>query len=211
MASYLRSTGRITTKNPDLSGAGVDLMDFDGSTLYADYLIPGTSVRGGATAPDTAELRDGLYLPAFDGVATAEQAFFTVHILHDFRRGQQPTFHVHWSHNQASPSGNVKWFIDYSYSHGYEAGTFGAPTTLSVVDAAGVQYAHHITDDDSMTVTADMEPDGQLICRIYRNPADGEDTFAADAFLIGVDMHYQIGQIATFERNRPFKSAGFDD
>lgn len=211
MATYTYSVDRITRYNSDLCGSGIDLMDFDGSTLYSDYLVAGTQVLRANSAPDIAQLRDTIYLPAFDGVATAEQVFFTVHILHDFRRGQQPTFHVHWAHNQGSPTGDIKWNLDYTYSHGYGAGTFPTVTTLSTVQAAGAQYAHLITPDDDMTVTADMEPDGQLLCRLYRTPADAADTFAADAFLVGVDMHYLIGQYATYERNRPFKSAGFDD
>ena len=200
---------RRTKKNPNLTGPGLDLMDFDTSTLYGDYLTPGTQILRGATAPDIAELRDGLFLPAFDGAATAEQAFFTVHILHDFKVNSNPTFHVHWTHKEASPSGDVKWNIDYSYSHGYSAGTLPAPTTVSVTQTAGAQYTHHITDDDSMATTGTFEPDGQIICRVYRDPADAADTFAADAYLIGIDLHYEIGQYGTYERNRPFTSGGF--
>jgi hypothetical protein len=175
-----------------------------GAQLFNDYLVSGNAVLRGTSAPDIAELRNGLFLPAFNGVATTEQAFFTVHVLHDIRNSTNPTFHVHWTHNNASPSGNVKWQIDYSYAHGYELGTYGAPTTLSVVDAAAAQYTHHITDDDEMAVATEMMVDGQMICRIYRDPTDGDDDFADDAFLIGVDMHYEIGQWGTPERNQPF-------
>lgn len=202
---------RVTKLNQHATGPGLDLMDFDNVTFWKDYLIPGTSVRNGNSAPDMVNLRNGLYLPAFDGSTTMEQAFFAVHILHDFKAGTYPTFHVHWTHNNASPSGNVKWNVEYSYAHGYGAGTYGASTTLSVVQAAGAQYTHHITDDDEMSVVADMEPDGQLICRIYRDPTDVQDTFGTDAFLIGVDLHYAVGQFATYERNRPFTSAGFSE
>lgn len=201
---------RVTKLNPNLTGAGLDLADFDDSILYNDYLTPGTSVLRGATAPDLAEFRNGIFLPAFAGTGTTvEQGFFTLHFLHDIHPSYTPTFHIHWTHNNASPSGNVKWMIDYTYSHGYSAGTFAAPTTISVTQAAGAQYTHHITDDDDMPVSVSFEPDGQLLCRIYRDPADAADTFGDDAFLIGIDMHYRVGQVATYERNRPFTSAGF--
>lgn len=179
--------------------------------MYNDYLVPGLALETtGPNSPDIAELRDGLYLTAFAGTgATVEQGFFSLHLLHDLKKDSTPTFHVHWTHNQASPTGDVKWFIDYSFARGYGLDTFPAPTTLSYVQTAGAQYTHHITDDDSMAVNeANLEPDGQLICRLYRDPADAEDTFAADAFVIGVDMHYQMGQIATKQRNRPFKTYG---
>jgi len=206
-----RSTkARVTKENPNLTGSGVDLMDFDDSTLWNDYLVAGTAVQvRGTGAPGFEELRDGMYLYAFDGATATENVYFAIHILHDIHPDYNPTFHVHWTHNNASPSGDVKWNLDYTYSHGYSAGTYAAPTSLSVTQTAGAQYTHHITDDDSMIFTDDFEPDGQILCRLYRDPTDVADTFASDAFLIGIDLHYRMGQIGTFERNRPFTSAGF--
>lgn len=184
-------------------GLAADNISFPG--LYGDYLTSGTAVRVGASAPDFSEFRSGLFLYGFDGVATTEQAFFTVHILHDIKAGTTPTFHIHWTHNNATPSGNVKWNIDYSYARGYGADTYPAPSTVSTVQAAGAQYSHHITDDDDMPATiTNMEPDGVLLCRVYRDPTDGDDTFGSDAYLVQIDLHYQIGQIGTHERNRPF-------
>ena len=173
--------------------------------VFDDYLTPGIAVRLGASAPGIAELRDGLFLPAFDGAATAEQGFFTVHILHGIKPASTPTFHIHWTHNQAAPSGDVVWNIDYSYAKGYGAGAFPAPTTLSTTSTAAAQYVHVITDDDDMPVDVSVEPDAVLLCRIYRDPTDVADTFAADAFLVNVDMHYERTRVGTPERNRPFE------
>ena len=173
--------------------------------LYSDYLVPGTSISRGASAPDLAELRDGLFLPAFDGAATPEQAFFTLHLLHDIRPESTPTFHIHWTHNNGTPSGDVKWSVDYTFARGYGVDAFGATSTLTTTQTAGAQYTHHITPDDDMPVTlTNLEPDMLLICRIYRDPTDAADTFADDAFLIQIDMHYEMWQIASKERNRPF-------
>lgn len=173
--------------------------------VYSDYLTGGNAVGKGGNAPDFAELRDGLFLNAFAGDGpTTEQAFFTVHMLHDIHPTEYPTFHIHWTHNIAIPSGNVKWQIDYSYAKGYENGIFVAPTTLSTVNAAGAQYAHHITADDDMQMTAEMEPDSMIIARIYRDPTDAEDTFGFDAFLVGVDMHYMRVAHGSEDRNSPF-------
>jgi hypothetical protein len=194
-------------------GSSVTIQDTTVShqSLFSDYLVPGFTVRVGASAPDLAELRDGLFLLAFNGVNTPEQGFFSIHILHDIKFGTTPTFHVHWTHNQSSPSGNVKWNIDYSVARGYGVGTYGAPTTLSTIQAAPSQYVHQLTDDDDMPLAsiAEIEPDSQIIGRIYRDPADSDDTFADDAFLIGVDLHYVKAQIGTLERNRPFISGGW--
>lgn len=201
---------RRTKLNENMTGPGFDGMDFDTSRLYNDYLIPGTSTRSGSSAPGFEELSDGLFLPAFNGQATMEQVFFTWHILHDFKVGQTPTVHVHWTHNNAAPTGNVKWNLGYQYAHGYSRQNFsGTTTVLSTVMAAGATLSHMITPDD-MVLPNNMEVDGMLICRLWRNPNDAQDTFPTDAFLIGVDMHYELGQIGTFERNAPFLSAGYN-
>jgi hypothetical protein len=174
--------------------------------VFDDYLVPGLALAKGSSAPDLAELRNGLFLNAFAGAGiTTEEGFFEIHILHGIRAGTTPTFHVHWTHNNATPTGDVKWFIDYSIAKGYSASTYAAPTTVSTVQTAAAQYTHHITDDDDMPIsTTELEPDAVLLGRIYRDPTDPEDTFGDDAFLIDVDMHYQRDKVGTAERNRPF-------
>lgn len=177
---------------------------------FDDYIVPGLQLRLGASAPGLENLRNGIYGMAFAGTgAVVEQGFFTVHILHGIRPGTTPTFHIHWAHNQAAPSGNVKWQIEYTIAKGYGAGTLAASTTLSTVQAAPAQYVHEITDDDDMPLASitEIEPDTVILARVFRDPADGADTFEADAFLLQVDMHYERGVIGTPERNRPF--AGF--
>lgn len=178
--------------------------------LYSDYLTAGTSLRVGASAPDFAEYRSGLFQYAFAGTGvTVEEAHFNVHILHDILPGSTPTIHIHWGHNIDSgtytpDSANVKWQLDYSLAKGYGAGTYAAPTTLTTTQSAGSQYEHHISDDDDMGIAAAFEPDSVMLCRVYRDPADVADTFGYDAFLFQIDVHYQIGQMGTHERNRPF-------
>ena len=176
-------------------------------TVFDDYLVPGLFLAKGASAPDLAEFRDGLFLNAFAGSGgVTEQLFFSVHILHGILPKSIPTFHIHWAHNTLAPSGNVKWFIDYSIVKGYGVSQYPAPTTISTTQDADAQFTHQITDDDDMPVIGEIEPDSVLIGRIYRVPA--EDTFSDDAFLIQADIHYERTRLGTVERNRPF--TGFD-
>jgi hypothetical protein len=175
-------------------------------SVFDDYLVPGLSLAKGANAPDLEELRDGLFENAFAGTLTVvEQAFFSVHILHGIKAGTTPTFHIHWAHNNATPSGDVKWSIDYSVAKGYGAGTFAAPTTVTTTQTAPAQYVHQITDDDDMPINVtDLEPDSLLLGRVYRDPDDAADTFADDAFFLELDIHYERDKIGTLDRNRPY-------
>jgi hypothetical protein len=180
--------------------------------VFDDYIVSGLEVRLGANAPTLRVFRDGLELLAFAGTGQqADEAFFTIHLLHGLRPGSSPTFHIHWAHIIGAPTGDVKWNIEFSVARGYEAGTFPASTTLSTVQTAAAQFVHHITNDDDMVVvnSVEIEPDAVLICRVFRDPGDGEDTFANDAYLVQVDMHYERTFLGTLERNRPWTSTGY--
>lgn len=184
------------------------------STLYDDYLFPGLSVAKGVSAPTLTTFRGNILQNAYAGSGPTEQAFCAFHVGHDIKAGTTPTIHVHWAHIIAVPGvAAVKWQIEVSAAKGYSAGTFGAPVTLSTVQTVGAQYEHHITDDDDMplpaAIVADLEPDMLILFRIFRDSSDPQDTFGNDAFLLYVDIHYEVGQRATKERNRPFTSTGF--
>mgnify|MGYP003335686731 CR=1 FL=1 len=183
--------------------------------LFDDIETGGFAIQTtGPNAPDLEVLRDGIRLFAFAGTGgQPEQAFFDVHIPHDIKAGTTPTFHIHWTHNNAAPSGDVKWQLEVTAAQGYAAETFPATVTISTTQTAGAQYAHMITSDDDMALPAalasSLEPDMKILCRIFRDQTDAADTFEDDAFFLGADLHYEVGQIATTERNRPFTSAGF--
>ena len=184
------------------------LVAVENATYFDDYIISGLGVRLRGTAdPTLAEFRGGLYLYQFSGTASqVNEAYFTIHILHGIRPNSTPTFHVHWSQNVASPSGNVKWQIDYSIARGYGLSTYAAPTSLSTISTCATQYQHIITDDDDMPLASntELEPDAVVIGRVYRDAGDAADTSTDPAFLINVDMHYEKDRRGSVERNRTF-------
>lgn len=198
-----------------ISAAFETVLSDSHSVVFDDYVQSGLAVTLGASAPTLTAFRNNVSLYAFAGSGPAEQVFFTVHILHGIKRGTPITLHVHFSHSTASPaSGAVKWNVDWTLARGYQAGTFNTGTTtssgtMSVVTTVNTEpYVHHITDDDSMTIPAqtELEPDSVLLCRLYRDAGDAQDTFAGNAFLINIDSHYQKDKVGTVERNRPFDS-----
>ena len=183
--------------------------------LYADYLTSGFEIGRGVSAPTLTTFRDSIQQYSWSGSAL-NQGFFNVHFLHDIKAGSLPTFHVHYAHNIAGgtytpESANVKFSVAYMTAKGYKAGVYPAETVTSVVQSVGGQYVPHITPDDDMAMSPadDIEVDGMVLCRVFRDPTDPEDTFPHPVFVTGVDLHYRIGQLATVERNRPYRSAGF--
>lgn len=179
--------------------------------LYNDYTVSGFAAGRSAAAPTLTAFRGNIDLYAFTGVTTTQELMFAIHILHDLKAGTDLTFHVHWSHIIAAPTGSVKWNVEFTSARGYNLDAYHAPISLSTVQAAGAQYSHHISNDDNMKISSRLtvQPDSIVLGRIYRDPTDSEDTFANDAYLINMDLHYQMGQIGTTERNRSWASAGF--
>ncbi len=181
-------------------------------TVFDDYLIPGLSLaRQAANNPTIKAFRGDIDQLAFAGTGAMEEAFSIIHLLHGFKQGTSPTIHIHWGHIIGSPTGNVKWNVDYTVAAAYGVGTFDAPTTLSTIQAVAAQYVQQLTDDDDMTVvsTSDLEPDGVILIRVYRDPADEDDTFENDAYLFHIDLHYERSHIGTTERNRIWTSTGY--
>ncbi len=182
-------------------------------SVFNDYLFPGLDVSGtGISSPSLVELRDGIKCTAFAGTGgQVIEGFFVIHLQHDIKANSDLTFHIHWTHNNAAPSGDVKWNIDCSTARGYSAGVFPVPSVMTSIQTAGPQYTHHITSDTDMLIVASVEhePDACIIGRIWRDPSDPADTFADDAFLVHVDVHYEMTREGTLEKNRPFTSGGF--
>ena len=189
-----RDTGHLRFK-PDMGG-------------WNDYIVVATSISiAHASAPALTVFRDGIQKPAFPGTGVlVKEVWVDIHIEHDYKAGTNLYPHIHWSHIVAAPTGNVKWGVEYTLSKGHQVGTFGATTTVYIVQTTGIQYTHHIgevSDADSIPF-ANVEPDTIVSLRVFRDPADAEDTFEADAYLYAVDLHYQSDGSLTTGKVSPF-------
>ena len=175
---------------------------------WNDFLMPGLTLpRTAANAPAITVFQGNIDALAFqNGGAQPRETWSTIHILHDYRAGTKIFPHIHWAHNNATPSGDVKWQIEYSISKGHSGGVFPAATTVSLIQTAGAQYTHHLIETstaDAIPAT-EVEPDSVIMFRIFRDSGDGEDTFADDAFLLYFDIHFQSNLTLTNEKVRPF-------
>ena len=169
---------------------------------WNDLLFPGLTIVAGASAPDWAVLRDGINAYAYDA-ANPEQAWGSIHLLHDYVPGTDLYPHVHWTHNNVTPTGAVRWGLEYTIARGYEIDTFPASTTITIDVTAGAQYAHHIEEFASVSGTG-LVADTIMLFRIFREAGNAADTFGTDAFLLHMDVHYQSDGRLTPERTQPF-------
>lgn len=159
-----------------------------GEENWNDIIIPGGSLGAGSSAPDPISLpgNTNVIIYGFDGGSTTEQLYAQFEIPHDYQELQTIYPHVHWCPTTAG-TGNVAWYMDYSYANAGDAMVSGA--TISGLFAASGLGVHQIAalpeiGDSTLRI-------GALVCiRLYRVPT-GVDTYAGDAGLLSVGVHYK--------------------
>jgi hypothetical protein len=154
-----------------------------GATNFYAFLFPGTGVQ-------------------------LKQFWHQSHIQHDFKLGSKVYPHVHWI-PATSGTGNVVWNVSWTAAkgHGQGAFDFANPTTFQIIQAApGVAYQHMIAEaSEAQAVSiSGMEPDTVICWRVWRDPADAGDTYAADVFSNFFDIHYEVDRVATVGRSPNF-------
>jgi hypothetical protein len=122
---------------------------------------------------------------------------FTVQLPHSWKEGSTIYPHIHWT-PKSSASGNVEWNFEYTWVN-YDPVTpqvFPAVTTSTVV-ATGPFTANSHMITPLITADAGIAGTGKkissvLVCRIWRNSDNANDTYNADAGGLFVDFHIQV-------------------
>jgi hypothetical protein len=172
-------------------------LEFNGTaTVFDDLRIPGLSVKLGASAPDLAAFlgAGNLLVLRFDGGATTEQVYFTVQLPHSYKEGSNITPHVHWSAVDGN-AGNVHWQLEYTWQN--IDGTFPAVTTITATDAtSGTAWDHQKAAFSAITGTG-KTISSMLVCRLFRDPTDGADTYGSDAAFLEFDFHFELDTVGS--------------
>lgn len=159
---------------------------------WDDLRLPGLASLRGASAPDlvTYGPSGNLLCNGFDGAVTTEQVFAQAQFPHRMEPGTDIEPHVHWSPTTAD-AGDIEWKLEYIWVGVNE--TAGAPTTIECQDTStGTAWDHLIADCGTISNSGNEGISSMLTIRLYRDPTDGNDTYAADACLNEVDFHFQI-------------------
>lgn len=161
---------------------------FVGSARWRDEILPATALGAGASAPDLVTLTGNILAYAFDGGSTAEQLYGSFELNHEYKEGTDIFPHIHWAPVNAN-AGNVKWNLEYSVASKDSA--FAVATTISCTDANLGANTHHVVEFSAISGTGRKVGD-VIAFRLYRDPADASDTYASDAILLSLGIHYQV-------------------
>jgi hypothetical protein len=165
-------------------------------SVWDDLRVPGLATALGATSPDLISFlaAGGLEVLGFDGNATLEQVFFTVQLPHTYKQGTDIYPHVHWSPVNTN-AGNVVWQLEYTWVN--IDGTFPASATITVTDAASTTaWSHQVAPFAAITGTG-KEISSMLVCRLFRDPTDGNDDYASDAAFLEIDFHHEVNTMGS--------------
>ena len=176
---------------------------------WDDFLVSNLNLGKSVESPTFKTFRDTYMAFAFPDNAVKE-GHGDMHILHNYKFGTAIYPHIHWSSNEATPTGNVQWKIDYSIARGHAVNTeaFAAFQTITLPPAScSGQYYHVITEATSGISSSNIEVDSIVLVRIYRDTAAAEDTLTGDAFLFRVDFHVEVDNLMTAEKAAPFTKA----
>lgn len=159
----------------------------------------------GANSPDQANHTIGgvaRRVYCFDGTTTLEELSSSFEVPHDYAYGQPIEMHAH-IRPATSGSGTIKLNVDWEYSPPQ-----GAPTqhttksTLSFEVAVDDQQYYNLIcsfDEDLGTDEMDFELGGKIGFRVYRDPGDAADTYAADMILEQVALHVPVDSDGSHE------------
>ncbi len=163
------------------------------------------TIRNGPSDPQFEVFRGNILLPAF--VQTDVQSGFgNFHIDHDYKVGSALYPHVHWS-TDSSLVGTVRWGFEWTYAKGHQQAAFPATQTFYVeMTTTGTPYMHYVTEcSDAQAIPGtDIETDGFVLMRVFRDATHPNDTYDDQVFGIAIDLHYQVAQAAT-----PYKAPDF--
>lgn len=187
-SKFIRQLSSFT--NNGYTGAhnmDVDAVRFDGpvSPAAAPAVV---AIPGGST----------VYALQFSGAAVNE-VFFRMAIPEWFRIDTfNLLFRVHWGPSSAA-AGQVVWNVDYQVS---DPGTAlaGPATTVGIpagfIATSGTADDHQVTDLTAIagsglaTATAVSGEASMLLGRLWRNPADANDTYAAAVWLWRLEARF---------------------
>lgn len=199
------------------------------ATVAADIVLPKTSGKGimvDTTTP-TFGWRDiiGKVAPKISGAGAPARAVyaggnvndyafttndvtdFDFHIPHDWVPGTDMYFHVHWSHNGTTITGNA--VFDLYYQVAKRDGIFTAEKDLTItyatVNIATTPQYYHRVDETQMTAsvatatltaTSALEVDGIIMAtlKLTTLPTIGG---GGKLFIHTCDLHYQSSNIGT--------------
>ena len=135
--------------------------------------------------------------------AVNDAVYLEGHVPHDIKLGSTVYPHVHWTTNGTSTA-VVKWQVSLITAPGHNRGNYGEDVPYTVEEAAhGTAWRAMVTEHPTGFTAPEI--DSLVIIELKRLTNGGAEN-GDRVFANFVDLHYEIGQIATPSRVPDFFS-----
>lgn len=110
---------------------------------------------------------------------------------------------IHWSPGASTTTGTVRWALEFTSAP--VNGTFPTTTTFTIDGVISTASAwKHCQSVSAAYPGSSVSPNERFLIRLYRDGTNGSDTFAASAYLIGIDFYYQVNKFGTPSFTPPY-------
>ncbi len=193
-------TGATGQTGPPYNG---DVLQFVDNTstwvtqpgLWQDMRVPVTATsRQGSNQPAFNPLRDngsgsqGVYAYSFSP-NIEQELFFGTQLSHTYAEGTDIRPHLHFTPSDNS-AGNIVWGLEYTWTNVNDV----FPTTTIITQVTSISVGSNRKHSiGALPVISGIgkKISSMLSCRVFRAANDPLDTYAADAFLLEIDFHFQ--------------------
>ena len=201
MTITLRSTKGSALTYAELDGNFTDLAGRTNQSWQMDGLEP--TLREGVGNPaELAGFKGNTVAYLFiDG--SVSETFVNWDVPLQWATGTDLYAAIHWSPGASTSTGTVRWALEFTAAP--VNGTFPDTTTFyidsNVSTASAWKHIQAVSDPYPGSAAA---PNQRFLIRLYRDGDSGTDTFAAGAYLIGIDFYYQVNKFGTPSFTPPY-------
>lgn len=189
---------------------GSDLWIQDTTRVWQDVPVSITTSNAlGANAPTLTRLvRDsggtstGVYAFLFPNNVSKE-VFFTIQLPHGYVNGTDIVPHIHWSAENHTSTGTVRWGLEYAIST--PAAVIPTTTTILLdipVDTtvSGADRGKQLMSNFAAITGTGMVDSSLIMCRLYRDVTVGSN-LGVGAFALSFDFHIQLENYGSIAQN----------
>jgi hypothetical protein len=212
MAHLLTATAKGAPLTPAQADGNLNLLETRTGDGWFDN-VSQLYLRDTEFSADPAPFVGGISLRRFIP-GEMREAFVEFHIPHTWKPGTMMYPHVHFT-ILSSAAGTVRWGFEYIFARTQRSDAFtqypATTTTLYIeqVISSNSERTHFVVEspEGQGIPGTNLEVDGMILARIFRDGGHANDTFNDDVFGITVDLHTEIDRYSTLFRFPPFYTA----
>lgn len=198
MTIVYRQTKGSPLTYAELDGNFTDLAGRTDVAWMMDGLEP--TLREGVGNPaEIVSFKGGTISYSFVANAVSEM-YVNWDVPFNWKTGTDLYAAIHWSPGSSTNTGDVRWGLEFTTAA--VNGVFGDTNTFYVLGSADGTAFKHIQSLSAAYSGAAINQ--RFLIRLFRDGANGADTFPDPAYLIGIDFYYQVDKFGTPSYTPPY-------